>query len=257
MRRTTARVLPAVVLTGLMTGAAAPAALADPAARVHRPHLGRSGAGLLLPAADCGPDGDACPTADGPDAGGLSGGAPAAPAPEPALPGAPRDSVPRGTLADDPSRIGPPSSQNGLPADPLQDPAPRLPSHAAPSPGPSQGQVPRVPSASRAPFGDGDQDFGGASRDNGPQDPSRGQASRDPGHTAGRASSPGGAPRDGGGSCADPSDRGCADQAVRHGVRAGAGGAFTTSPPALVAGGLLIAAAFGAAVHRVWWWRRT
>jgi hypothetical protein len=39
--------------------------------------------------------------------------------------------------------------------------------------------------------------------------------------------------------------------AVQHGVRAGAGGAFTDSVPALVAGGLLIAGALGAAVHRL------
>ncbi|GAA0908615.1 hypothetical protein [Streptomyces thermoalcalitolerans] len=251
MRRTTARVLPVVVLTGLMAGGvAAPAAFADPAARVHWPHISRPGTGVLLPAADCGPNGgDACPTAAGPSEGALPGGVPAAPAPDLALPGAPQDSVPQNSVprdapTDDPLR------------DPLQDPAVRLPPRAAPSPGPSQGQVPRDPSASRAPSGT--QDSGGPSRDNGSQEPSRGQASRDPGHdtAAGRTSSPDGGPRDIGASCADPSDRRCVDHAVRHGVRAGAGGAFTTSLPALVAGGLLIAAAFGAAVHRVWWWRR-
>ncbi|MFJ9737547.1 hypothetical protein [Streptomyces sp. NPDC101166] len=46
-------------------------------------------------------------------------------------------------------------------------------------------------------------------------------------------------------------DDACAGAAVQHGVRAGAGGAFTDSVPALVAGALLIAGAFGAAVHRL------
>ncbi|MBR8638758.1 hypothetical protein KEF29_04115 [Streptomyces tuirus] len=43
----------------------------------------------------------------------------------------------------------------------------------------------------------------------------------------------------------------CGDAAVRRGVRAGGGGAFTDSVPALVAGGVLIAGAFAAAVHRL------
>ncbi|MER7407280.1 hypothetical protein ABT373_33615 [Streptomyces sp. NPDC000070] len=43
----------------------------------------------------------------------------------------------------------------------------------------------------------------------------------------------------------------CPGAVVRHGVRAGDGGAFTDSVPALVAGGVLIAGAFGAAVHRL------
>lgn len=38
---------------------------------------------------------------------------------------------------------------------------------------------------------------------------------------------------------------------VQRGVHAGSGGTFTDSVPALVAGGLLIAGAFGAAVHRL------
>lgn len=46
----------------------------------------------------------------------------------------------------------------------------------------------------------------------------------------------------------DPS---CTTAPLQHGVRAGAGGAFSDSVPALVAGGLLIAGAFGAAVHRL------
>ncbi|MFJ1736608.1 hypothetical protein [Streptomyces sp. NPDC088254] len=50
---------------------------------------------------------------------------------------------------------------------------------------------------------------------------------------------------------ADPRDDACAGAAVQHGVRAGAGGAFTDSVPALAAGALLIAGAFGAAVHRL------
>ncbi|MFJ8941886.1 hypothetical protein ACIRG4_01090 [Streptomyces sp. NPDC102395] len=50
---------------------------------------------------------------------------------------------------------------------------------------------------------------------------------------------------------AGPRDDACAGAAVQHGVRAGAGGAFTDSVPALAAGALLIAGAFGAAVHRL------
>ncbi|MER6559293.1 hypothetical protein ABT300_16445 [Streptomyces sp. NPDC001027] len=48
---------------------------------------------------------------------------------------------------------------------------------------------------------------------------------------------------------ASPTD--CPPASVDHGVRAGAGGAFTDSVPALAAGGLLIAGALGAAVHRL------
>ncbi|MFF6802847.1 hypothetical protein [Streptomyces sp. NPDC012616] len=43
----------------------------------------------------------------------------------------------------------------------------------------------------------------------------------------------------------------CPPASVDHGVRAGAGGAFTDSVPALAAGGLLIAGALGAAAHRL------
>ncbi|MGW8065450.1 hypothetical protein ACVV2G_25070 [Streptomyces ziwulingensis] len=43
----------------------------------------------------------------------------------------------------------------------------------------------------------------------------------------------------------------CGGAAVEHGVRAGAGGAFTDSTPALVAGGLLLAGAGAAAAHRL------
>ncbi|AQS66620.1 hypothetical protein [Streptomyces pactum] len=43
----------------------------------------------------------------------------------------------------------------------------------------------------------------------------------------------------------------CGGGTAEHGVRAGAGGAFTDSMPALVAGGVLIAGAFGAAAHRL------
>jgi hypothetical protein len=43
----------------------------------------------------------------------------------------------------------------------------------------------------------------------------------------------------------------CPPATVDHGVRAGAGGAFTDSVPALAAGGLLIAGALGAAAHRL------
>ncbi|MEU0057879.1 hypothetical protein [Streptomyces sp. NPDC006334] len=50
---------------------------------------------------------------------------------------------------------------------------------------------------------------------------------------------------------AGPRDDACAGATVQHGVRAGAGGAFTDSVPALAAGALLIAGAFGAAVHRL------
>ncbi|MGW0947342.1 hypothetical protein ACWD4O_32990 [Streptomyces sp. NPDC002623] len=46
-------------------------------------------------------------------------------------------------------------------------------------------------------------------------------------------------------------DATCAPAALGHGVRAGAGGAFTDSVPALAAGGLLIAGALAAAVHRL------
>jgi hypothetical protein len=46
-------------------------------------------------------------------------------------------------------------------------------------------------------------------------------------------------------------DPGCTGAPVRHGVHAGAGGAFGGSVPALAAGGLLIAGALGAAVHRL------
>ncbi|MGW2045935.1 hypothetical protein ACWCPF_12220 [Streptomyces sp. NPDC001858] len=46
-------------------------------------------------------------------------------------------------------------------------------------------------------------------------------------------------------------DATCAPADLGHGVRAGAGGAFTDSVPALAAGGLLIAGALGAAVHRL------
>ncbi|MFI9544331.1 hypothetical protein ACIHAR_10395 [Streptomyces sp. NPDC052016] len=50
----------------------------------------------------------------------------------------------------------------------------------------------------------------------------------------------------------DHGDPGCTGApAVRHGVHAGAGGAFGGSVPALAAGGLLIAGALGAAVHRL------
>ncbi|AKZ59273.1 putative secreted protein [Streptomyces ambofaciens ATCC 23877] len=43
----------------------------------------------------------------------------------------------------------------------------------------------------------------------------------------------------------------CAGPAAEHGVRAGAGGAFSDSVPALVAGGVLIAGAGAAAAHRL------
>ncbi|MFI6012431.1 hypothetical protein ACIBAG_27045 [Streptomyces sp. NPDC051243] len=43
----------------------------------------------------------------------------------------------------------------------------------------------------------------------------------------------------------------CGSAATEHGVRAGAGGAFTDSVPALVAGGVLIAGAMGGAVYRL------
>ncbi|KUO20011.1 hypothetical protein [Streptomyces dysideae] len=66
----------------------------------------------------------------------------------------------------------------------------------------------------------------------------------------------------GGGSkrpCPEPTHHGtvstprdpCAGSAVQHGVRAGAGGAFTDSVPALVTGGVLIAGALGCAVYRL------
>ncbi|MGX4688871.1 hypothetical protein [Streptomyces sp. JNUCC 63] len=262
MRRTTARALPVVVLTGLMAGAAAPAAFAYPAAQVHRPYVRQPGVGAALPV-DCGPDGaGVCPTASGPSEGAFLGGAPGVPIPDLALPGAPRDPVLRDTPADDPFRAQSPSLQAPY-RDFFQDQAPRTPSRPASSYDPSQGQVPRDPSPSRAPSRG--QASGSPSHDDGSRDASRGQASRDPGRdtaagrdpsrdtAAGRDPSRDGGPRDPGRSCADPSDRSCAGGAAQHGVQAGAGGAFTTSLPALVAGGLLIAAALGAAVHRVWW----
>ncbi|WP_395571307.1 hypothetical protein [Streptomyces sp. BK79] len=43
----------------------------------------------------------------------------------------------------------------------------------------------------------------------------------------------------------------CGGPAAEHGVRAGAGGAFSDSVPALVAGGVLMAGAFGAAAYRL------
>lgn len=49
----------------------------------------------------------------------------------------------------------------------------------------------------------------------------------------------------------EPHHTECGEAAVRRGVRAGDGGAFTDSVPALVAGGVLIAGAFGAAAHRL------
>ncbi|MFV0132736.1 hypothetical protein ACLGIH_05740 [Streptomyces sp. HMX87] len=48
-----------------------------------------------------------------------------------------------------------------------------------------------------------------------------------------------------------PHHHSCATTAHPHGVRAGAGGAFTDSVPALVAGGLFLAGAGGLAAHRL------
>jgi hypothetical protein len=50
---------------------------------------------------------------------------------------------------------------------------------------------------------------------------------------------------------APPHGTPCPPAPVQHGVRAGAGGAFTDSVPALVAGGLLIAGALGGAAYRL------
>ncbi|MET9775881.1 hypothetical protein ABZ023_16790 [Streptomyces sp. NPDC006367] len=55
--------------------------------------------------------------------------------------------------------------------------------------------------------------------------------------------------------CPSPATAGkapCGEARAEHGVRAGAGGAFTDSVPALAAGGLLIAGAFGGAAYRLW-----
>ncbi|PZG94127.1 hypothetical protein C1I97_28005, partial [Streptomyces sp. NTH33] len=94
MRRTTARALPALVLTGLMAGTAASAASAHPAAQIHRPYARQPGVGVALPA-DCYPDGaDICPAGSGPFGEAFLGGAPGAPTPDLALPGAPQGPVP-------------------------------------------------------------------------------------------------------------------------------------------------------------------
>jgi hypothetical protein len=274
MRRTTARALPVVVLTGLMAGAAASAASAHPAAQLHRPYARQPGVGAALPA-DCDPGGtDVCPAASGPVEGAFLGGAPGAPTPEFALPGTPQDPLLRDAPANDPFRDPPPSPQAPY-HDPFQDQTSRTPSRPASSHDPSQGQAPRDPFPSRTPSGgqassdpsrdDGSRDPGrdvgvgrDPSRDDGSWDPGRDAATgRDPSRDgAPRDPSRDGTPRDPGQSCATPADRSCVGGVAQHGVQAGAGGAFTTSLPALVAGGLLIAAALGAAVHRVWWRRK-
>ena len=90
-----------------------------------------------------------------------------------------------------------------------------------------------------------------------PCTPSHGSSCEDPGRACPAPQQPHGtAPHDSASHetaphAPDPHATTCAPATVEHGVRAGAGGAFTDSVPALVAGGLLIAGAFGAAVHRL------
>ncbi|WP_112470587.1 hypothetical protein [Streptomyces triticisoli] len=192
MRRTTARALPVVVLTGLMAGAAASAASAHPAAQLHRPYARQPGVGAALPA-DCDSGGtDVCPAASGPVEGAFLGGAPGAPTPEFALPGTPQDPLLRDAPANDPFRDPPPSPQAPY-HDPFQDQTSRTPSRPASSHDPSQGQAPRDPFPSRTPSGgqassdpsrdDGSRDPG---RDVGVgRDPSRDDGSRDPGRDVG------------------------------------------------------------------------